>query len=69
MQPDDMTTMYVNATALEHDFAFTPWEIPVSHYCFLHCQIEISSLSPLLGAARPQTPRCFSGISLGFAST
>ena len=45
------------------------WEIPVSHYCFLHCQIEISSLSPLLGAARPQTPRCFSGISLGFAST
>jgi nucleoside-diphosphate-sugar epimerase len=23
MQPDDMTTMYVNATALEHDFAFT----------------------------------------------
>jgi nucleoside-diphosphate-sugar epimerase len=24
MQPDDMTTMYVNATALEHDFAFTP---------------------------------------------
>ena len=24
MQSDDMTTMYVNATALEHDFAFTP---------------------------------------------
>ena len=24
MQPDDMTTMYVNATALEHDFGFTP---------------------------------------------
>lgn len=24
MQLDDMTTMYVNATALEHDFAFTP---------------------------------------------
>ena len=26
MQPDDMTTMYVNATALEHDFAcFKPF--------------------------------------------